>query len=202
MGLEALCAARWGGLAADGRAHLDTDRVRFRSETVRVTVAFAELIEVDVRRGWLRLRTARGVLELELGPAATAWSEKVRRPKPLLDKLGVKPDSRVVVSGVRDAGFLADLQARAPDVSARLRKDVDVLFYEADARSDLSKLERLRRCLRPAGAIWVVSPRGDPGIRDIDVMAAAKEAGLVDTKVVRFSDTHTALKLVIPVALR
>jgi hypothetical protein len=33
-------------------------------------------------------------------------------------------------------------------------------------------------------------------------MAAAREAGLVDTKVVSFSDTHTALKLVIPKAAR
>ena len=33
-------------------------------------------------------------------------------------------------------------------------------------------------------------------------MAAAREAGLVDTKVVAFSDTHTALKLVTPVANR
>jgi len=36
----------------------------------------------------------------------------------------------------------------------------------------------------------------------VHVIAAAKEAGLVDVKVVRFSDTHTALKLVIPVARR
>ena len=52
------------------------------------------------------------------------------------------------------------------------------------------------------GGIWVVSPKGDPTIRDVDVMAAAKAAGLVDVKVARWSDTHTALKLVIPKALR
>jgi hypothetical protein len=39
-------------------------------------------------------------------------------------------------------------------------------------------------------------------IRDVDVMAAAREAGLVDNKVVGFSTTHTALKLVIPKANR
>jgi len=47
-----------------------------------------------------------------------------------------------------------------------------------------------------------VSPKGDRSIRDIDVIAAAKEAGLVDVKVARWSDTHTAAKLVIPRALR
>ena len=49
----------------------------------------------------------------------------------------------------------------------------------------------------------MVSPKGKGAlVKDTDVMAAAREAGLVDTKVVSFSDTHTALKLVIPVAKR
>jgi hypothetical protein len=39
-------------------------------------------------------------------------------------------------------------------------------------------------------------------VRDVDVMAAAREAGLVDNKVVAFSATRTALKLVIPKSQR
>jgi hypothetical protein len=39
-------------------------------------------------------------------------------------------------------------------------------------------------------------------IKDVDVIAAAKAAGLVDNKVVSFSETHTALRLVIPVDQR
>jgi hypothetical protein len=37
---------------------------------------------------------------------------------------------------------------------------------------------------------------------DVVVMAAARDRGLVDVKVARFSETHTALKLVIPKADR
>jgi len=37
---------------------------------------------------------------------------------------------------------------------------------------------------------------------DVEVIDAAKAAGLVDNKVVSFSATHTALRLVIPVARR
>ena len=36
----------------------------------------------------------------------------------------------------------------------------------------------------------------------MDVIDAAKDARLVDNKVVAFSATHTAIRLVIPVALR
>jgi hypothetical protein len=39
-------------------------------------------------------------------------------------------------------------------------------------------------------------------LRDVDVIEAAKAVGLVDNKVVSFSPTHTALRLVIPVARR
>ena len=53
------------------------------------------------------------------------------------------------------------------------------------------------------GAIWVVSRKGPTRtISDVDVIDAAKDARLVDNKVVAFSATHTAIRLVIPVALR
>lgn len=53
------------------------------------------------------------------------------------------------------------------------------------------------------GAIWVIHPKGaESKVKDTDIFAAAKKIGLTATKVVRFSDTHTAEKLVIPVANR
>ncbi len=124
--------------------------------------------------------------------------------KSLLDKLGVRPDSRVAVLGVRDDTFRQQLKNRTADVSeGRLRKDLDLIFFAADSRVELAKLERLKGSLKPNGAIWVVSLKGKQArLKDVDVIDAAIRAGLVDTKVVSFSDTHTALKLVIPVARR
>jgi hypothetical protein len=49
----------------------------------------------------------------------------------------------------------------------------------------------------------VVSRKGrEATLRDVDVIEATRSAGLVDNKVVSFSPTHTALRLVIPRALR
>jgi hypothetical protein len=48
----------------------------------------------------------------------------------------------------------------------------------------------------------VIRPKGKAVITESDVMAAGKKAGLVDVKVVSFSETHTAEKFVIPVAKR
>ena len=64
------------------------------------------------------------------------------------------------------------------------------------------RLRRLRETIQPAGGVWVVWPKGRAELREEDVRAAAKKAGLVDVKVVAFSATHSALKLVIPVSKR
>ncbi len=52
------------------------------------------------------------------------------------------------------------------------------------------------------GATWVVFPKGRKDLREADFIRAGVAAGLVDNKVVRFSDTHTALRFVIPLARR
>jgi hypothetical protein len=144
------------------------------------------------------------VAVFELGRDAENWAEKIRNPRGLLDKLGVKPGMKVAVIGVEDGDFLAQLQERVGELaSGEPPTDADFVFYEADRVDDLVALAALRRAIKPAGGVWVVSPKGKTAqIKDLDVMAAARDAGLVDNKVVGFSATHTALKLVIPRANR
>ena len=122
----------------------------------------------------------------------------------LMDKLGVKPFHRISVIDVDDVAFWGLLIDRAADsVKGRLRKDSDLIFFAADSLSQLQQLARLKTYLVSNGAIWVVSLKGKAArIKDVDVIAAAKVAGLVDNKVVAYSETHTSLRLVIPVNQR
>ena len=124
--------------------------------------------------------------------------------RPLLDKLGVKPFHRISVIGVDDEGFWAQLIDRAADtVRGRLRRDSDLIFFAADSLSELQRLARLKTYLVSNGAIWVVSLKGKAAkIKDVEVISAAKAAGLIDNKVVSFSATQTSLRLVIPVSQR
>jgi hypothetical protein len=122
--------------------------------------------------------------------------------KPLLDKLGVNPRARVSVIGVRDPDFLEELRRRGADVSTRRRKDSDLVFVMVDRRDDLARLTSLEPSIQRAGAIWVVFPKGRKEVREVDVIAAGPSAGLVDNKVVRFSDTHTALRFAVPLSRR
>jgi hypothetical protein len=125
---------------------------------------------------------------------------------PLIDKLGVRPGMRVAIMGPVDPdGSLGELLAeRTDDVTeGSPLPETDVIFLAADSHADLARLRGLRRRIRPNGAIWVVSRKGRAAtLRDVEVIEAAKSNDLVDNKVVSFSDTHTALRLVIPVALR
>jgi hypothetical protein len=129
---------------------------------------------------------------------------------PLLDKLGVRPGMRVAAVGALHEedeaaeAFTSELANRTSDVTVGLPKpDTDIIFLAADSSDDLEALERIRPALRPNGAIWVVSRKGKAAtLRDVEVIAAAREHDLVDNKVVSFSPTRTALRLVIPLALR
>ena len=122
----------------------------------------------------------------------------------LIDKLGVSPEAKVAVVGVQDEAFWLQLGERTHDiVVGRLHTECDIIFYAADSLTDLKKLASLKKHLVSDGAIWVVSLKGKAAkIKDTDVITAAKAAGLVDNKVVSFSETHTSLRLVIPVSLR
>jgi hypothetical protein len=128
---------------------------------------------------------------------------------PLLDKLGIRPGMRVAIVGDLDADpeagtFRRELADRTSDVTDGMpMPDTDVVILLADSTAELEILSDLRTRIRPAGAIWVVSRKGKAStLRDVEVMAAAKERGLVDNKVVAFSAQRTSIRLVIPVALR
>lgn len=76
------------------------------------------------------------------------------------------------------------------------------LFAFVRRRQDLSQLARFPEAITPAGSIWVIWPKGTPGINENDIRNEALARGLVDVKVVRFSGELSALKLVIRLADR
>jgi hypothetical protein len=123
--------------------------------------------------------------------------------KPIIDRLGVKPGARVSVLGVNDEAFLRQLTARTPNaVIGRRRVRSDVLVAGIDRREGLTRLGTHRDFIVPDGAVWVVWPKGSKAINENDVRDVALDVGLVDVKVVSFSASHSALKLVFRLADR
>lgn len=206
MGLEATCSLRLGRVTCPGRAHLDADRLTFRGGA-RLDIPLKSVKSAAAGKGGALVITHEGfTVTLMLGDRATAekWALKIRHPRRLVDKLGLKPGARAAVIGIDDPGFLRDATERLGAAPATKPGDnLDLIFYAADSAAELAQLKSLKSHLQPAGAIWVVSRKGRAAtIKDVDVMAAARAAGLVDNKVCSFSDTHTALRVVIPLAAR
>ncbi len=195
MGLEAKCVVRVDGVSHHATALLETDELIVRGPA-RLKIPFASIAAVDAADGVLRVTHAAGSAELELGTAAAKWAEKIRSPRPLLDKLGAKPGTTVSVLGAFAEDFVRDLAARVGTVSTgRARKGSDMIFFLADGTAQLTRLEALAAALAPGGAIWVVHPKGKGALKDTEIFAAAEPLGLTATKVVRFSEALTGEKL-------
>lgn len=199
MGQEARCRVRFADQLSEGKALLEATELIFRGD-FRLRIPLQSIADLVEDGDDLRVAFADRIATFELGAKTAAkWASIIRNPKGLLEKLGVTAGSNVVVLGIDDDSFRDDLLRAGVSISDLSHADIDVIFYGADVAADLRRLADLKARMKPNGAVWVVSPKGkNPQLRDTEIMAAAREAGLVDTKVASFSDTHTALKLVIP----
>jgi hypothetical protein len=118
-----------------------------------------------------------------------------------LEKLGVRSGSTVWISGLDDAEFEAELRAAGAQLDAQ--PPFDLVFVRVSQVSELDQLAQLSRLIQPAGAVWVVRPKGNSrSVRETDIIHAAKRFGLVDNKIASFSDSLSAMRLVIPIAAR
>jgi hypothetical protein len=202
MGSEANCRLTFGATRVDGRALLETDALIFRGGDVRLSIPYALVSRVEAKAGTLRVTFPEGVAAFAVGDVAAKWAAKIQNPPTRLDKLGVKSGQRVLVLGVDDADFVPELEARGVTVTTTPSGRVNVIFYAAESYAALDRLASLQKHMERDAALWVIRPRGVQAITEGDVMKAGKAAGLVDVKVARFSNTHTAEKFVIPVARR
>jgi DUF3052 family protein len=202
MGAEAKCTATISGKKAVGKALLETDELIFRGEDVRLKIPYKSVSSIDAKDGVLHIAWLSGVASFELGAAAVKWADRIRNPPTRIDKLDVKPGQLVLFVGIRDSTLREEIETRGAMVLARPLQPVDAIFVAANERGDLKRLATVQNFLKRDGAIWVIRPKGSAHISENDVMAAGKDVGLVDVKVVRFSETHTAEKFVIPVSKR
>ncbi len=201
MGLETKCVAWLDGQVSEGKCQLETEHLSFRGE-FKVTIPFASIRHLNAAEGKLSVAFNAGTLILDLGSAATKWANKIKNPKSLLEKLGIKEGISVSVQGIRDKDFLKQLKEKNIDFSKSLSKKSDIILLQVDSRKELESVNSTVKNLAPNGALWIIYPKGKQELKQDDIFKAGKAAGLVDVKVVSFSPTHTALKFVIPVSKR
>ncbi len=119
------------------------------------------------------------------------------------EKLGVKPGSRVALRGLKDEAFTAEMKASGARLAARMGPGpYDMVIVRLDGVQDLPLLVDAKKRIVPNGMVWAVWPKGRKAFREDDIRNFGPTAGLVDVKVMSFSDELSGLKLVIPLAQR
>lgn len=198
MGDHLSCKAKVDGKADTGKALLEPESLVFRgAKHEKVTVRFSDTRDASADGDWLTL----GPLELELGATqAAAWAKKISRPKSTLDKLGVKSGQTAVLLGEVTDGFEAQLARQGLNVVHRLPRALpELVFLFVTSTKQLSHLPPIA----DSGTLWLVREKGKTApISEQQSRAAGLAAGLVDVKVVSFSETHSAEKYVVPLKKR
>ena len=197
MGSEVVCAVELDGEKSEAKVLLETEEIIVRAP-FRLKIPFGSIRKLEADDKQLHVRWESRTLSISLGRDAKKWAAKIRNPKSLAEKLGIKAGQKISISGTLDEKFVNQLQQRGADVGKRVRRDSDIIFAALERREELDRLVGMIASLAPDGALWVIRPKGSNAISEREVMDTARAAGLVDVKVARFSDTHTAEKFVIP----
>jgi len=122
---------------------------------------------------------------------------------PLAQKLGIKPDSTVVLIGA-PANYrkLLGAPARSVTFTARANANSSFIHLFVRKRRELEgKLAQLRRKIADTGTLWVSWPKKSAGLEtDVTedvVRGVALPMDFVDIKVCAVDEIWSALKLVI-----
>ena len=128
---------------------------------------------------------------------------------PLLRKLGIKPDTKLLVVGDVPADYKSWL-GHLPEgatITGKGKRPFEAVHVFVSKRADLVRhLEHLRKTLAPDGYVWVSWPKRaskvPANVTEDVIREVALPLGFVDIKVCAVSEVWSGLKLVIRVAER
>jgi hypothetical protein len=122
--------------------HLESDKLLFRSPSARLDIRIGEIGKARAENGNLIVSAKRQTHEFDLGEAAERWLKRIRHPKSLIDKLGVKPEARVTYLGHVDNSLMSELkkaQAKVSMMRASAR-DQDLIFLGVEKAAELRQI--------------------------------------------------------------
>jgi hypothetical protein len=205
MGLETKCRAKVDDGSgkireADATVLLETDELIVRGEA-RIKIPRSSIKKVATRGDVLTVSAPPATVSLRLGAdAAAKWKTKIEDPpKRLIDKLDVKPGTKVWLFDVDDETLIAQVAERTDKVSrGSSASGCDVVFVDVNSEKELSRIGKAIDATHGSGFVWVLHRKGPTGVADTKIFATARTLGLVYTKVARVSETDTAEKLMRP----
>ena len=133
-----------------------------------------------------------------------ATKERDYSHRTTVQKLGIKPDQRVEITGEVGSGLRRDVKetlGRGLVRSGELDGAI-VLVESLDEAKEI--LVRYRTRLRDTGYLWVLTrKRGhDRYLNQMTLVPHAKRIGLIDNKTVSIDDERSGIRFVVPRSLR
>ncbi|MFN2617286.1 MAG: DUF3052 family protein [Thermoleophilaceae bacterium] len=122
----------------------------------------------------------------------------------VVQKLGIKPEQRVEVSGDVGSGLRRDVKEATGRSLARSGELDGAIVYVGSEDEAKEALVRYRPRLRNTGYLWMITrKRGhDAYINQMDLVPHAKRLNLIDNKTCSIDDERSGIRFVIPRALR
>ena len=144
MGQELHCIATWNDRRSVGTASLETEELALPRR-----VPPADAIQDHHRpapwpTGASPSRWSKGPQPSTSGPRAEQWAERIRNPKSVLEKMGIKPRALVSVLGHRRRV----VSRRSPDrawtsrASGQVARNSDVIIVAINTARDLAAFDR------------------------------------------------------------
>jgi hypothetical protein len=153
---------------------------------------------MDVKWMWIRVDCC-GLQKITLMPAGYSGT-------PLIKKLGIKPEMKVMLIG-QPENYFELLEINISDQLIGKNEKPDFIHLFVKTKKDYeNEMKKLKMMMKPTTMIWVSWYKKSGGIpTDVteDVIRNyALQNDLVDIKVCAVSDVWSGLKLVVPVAKR
>jgi hypothetical protein len=121
-----------------------------------------------------------------------------------VQKLGLKPDTRVEVCGDVGAGLRRDVKDAVGRGLVRAG-DLDAAIVMIESLEEAERtLDAYRQRIRDTGCLWLLTrKRGhDSYVNQMHLVPGAKKRGLIDNKTCSIDDERSGIRFVVPRALR
>src|SRR6202047_4823255 len=144
MGSAVKSRVRFGKQESEGKALLETSEIIFRGD-FRLKIPFATIQSIKVVGDDLQVQSAEGATIFKLGSATAAkWRDKILHPKTRIEKLGIRPGTRVSLIGFenQDEEFLKEIESTKALVTPTNQappKDGGFIFLKIDTNKQLTQ---------------------------------------------------------------
>src|SRR3954454_23947589 len=126
------------------------------------------------------------------------------RHRTTVQKLGLKPDQRVEVTGDVGAGLRRDIKDAVGRGLVR-SGELDAAVVMVDSLDEAARtLDSYRPRLRDTGCLWLITRKRGHGsyINQMLLVPGAKKRGLIDNKTCSIDDDRSGIRFVVPRRLR